>query len=64
MQHRAAFFYVDDGLVTSTDPVWMQGLFNTLTGLFDIVGLWTNIWKTVGMIYCPLREAGTQSDTV
>ena len=25
VRHRANFFHVDDGLVASTDPVWMQG---------------------------------------
>ena len=28
--HRAAFLYMDDGLVALIDPVWLQGLFDTL----------------------------------
>ena len=38
-RHQAALFYADDGMVTSPDPVWLQGAFNTLLGLFDRVGL-------------------------
>ena len=39
MLHRADFLYTDDSLVASTDPVYMQGAFETLTGLFDRVGI-------------------------
>ena len=61
MQHRAAFFNADNGLVTSTDPVWMQGEFDILTVLFDRVGLQENVRKRVRMIFCPCRSAGNQS---
>ena len=37
--HRTNFYYKDDGLVTSTDPVWLQGAFENLTGLFNRVEL-------------------------
>ena len=37
MLHRAIFFYVDDGLVESIDPVWLQGHFDNLVGLFNRV---------------------------
>ena len=37
--HRAAFFYLVNVLVMSTDPIWMQGEFDTLTGFFDRVRL-------------------------
>ena len=50
VQIRASFFYVDNGLIASTRPEWLQGAFDTLTGLFDQVGLQTNIVKTVGML--------------
>ena len=46
----ATFFYADDGLVVSTDPEWILGAFNTLTGIFDRVGLQTDVNKTVRMI--------------
>ena len=50
---QAAPFYAEDGMVASLDPRWIQGAFNTLVGLFDRVGLQTNIEKTVGMVCCP-----------
>ena len=31
-------------------------------GLFDGVGLWTNVEKTVGMVYQPCRTVGSQSE--
>ena len=64
MRHRAAFFYRDDGLVASMDPVWLQGAFNALTRLFDIVEIQTKIWKTVGVICSPCREVENQSETL
>ena len=39
-----------DGLVASNDPEWLQGVFDTLTGLFYRVGIQTNVRKTVGML--------------
>ena len=38
-RHQDALFYADDGMVASSDPLWIQGAFNTLVGLFDRVGL-------------------------
>ena len=40
---KAACFYVKDGMVASTDPGWIQLAFDMLTGLFDRVGLRTNV---------------------
>ena len=62
MQHRAAFFYAYYGLVVSTDPVWMQRSFDTVTGLFDRVGLQTNFRKTVGIIFRPFLSTRNQSE--
>ena len=45
MTVQAAFFYVDYEIVASTDPVWLQTAFDTLTGIFDRVGLLTNVRK-------------------
>ena len=39
MIHRATFIYAYDSLVTSTDPVWLQGGLGTLVRLFDRVGI-------------------------
>ena len=36
---QALFFYADDGLVAYIDPGWLQSEFDTLTGIFDRVGL-------------------------
>ena len=57
-RHQAALFYADDGMVESLDPGWIQGAFNTLLGLFDRVGLRTNVGKTVGMVCHPCQAAG------
>ena len=37
--HRTAFFYPDDSLVAYTDPDWMHRVFETLTGLFNRLGI-------------------------
>ena len=38
-------FYVDDGLIASRDPVWLQESFDILIGLFERIGLFTNAAK-------------------
>ena len=55
-RHKNDPFYVDDGMVASLDPRWLQGDFITLVGLFNRVGLKTNIGKTVEMV-CHLCQA-------
>ena len=32
-------FYVDDGMVASSDPRWLQGAFSTPVGMFNRVGM-------------------------
>ena len=49
MQQLAAFFYVDDGFFTSTQPETLHWAFGVLSGLFDRVGLRKNTRKTVIM---------------
>jgi hypothetical protein len=39
-------FYIDDGLVASRDPVWLQSSFDILVSLFECIGLYTNAAKT------------------
>ena len=51
-------FCADNGMVALLDPVWLQGAFNALVGMFDRVGLHTNVWKTVGMVCHPCKAAG------
>ena len=60
----AAFFYVDDGLVTLTYPVWLQGVFTTMARLFGRVALQKKNGKTVGTICCPCRAVGTQYEAL
>jgi hypothetical protein len=55
-------FYLDDGLVASCDPVWLQESFKILIGLFEWIGLFTNAFKTKTMV-CTLgrvRKAYTE----
>ena len=59
---KAAFFYADDGMVASTGPVWLQTAFNTITGIFDWVGLTMNVRKTLGMVCHPCRSDGVLTD--
>ena len=42
MLHHSNFLYADDGMVVSTDPVWLQGEFDNLIRLFARVGIQTN----------------------
>ena len=48
--------------LTLLTPLWIQGDFNTLVGLFDRVGLQTNVGKTVVMVYHPCQAAGNLSE--
>ena len=50
VQWIAVLFYVDDGLLDSSRPARIQAALDVLAGLFDWVGLWENITKTVGML--------------
>ena len=47
-------------MVALSDLRWLQGAFITLVGLFDRVGLWNNVRKTVGMVCLPCQAAGNQ----
>ena len=52
-RHHGYFFYMHDSLVASTDPEYMQGALNTITRLFNRVGLRTNAGKAVRMLCLP-----------
>ena len=54
--------YVNDGLIASRDPVWLQELFDILIGLFEWISLFTNASKTTVMICIPgrIQEAYTE----
>ena len=49
-------------MIALTNPECLQGDFDTLTGLFDRVGLQKNVDNTVGMRCRPFRAVGTHSD--
>ena len=55
VRHQAALFYADNGIVASLDPAWLQSAFTALVGLFDRVGLQTNVGKTVIMVCHPCQ---------
>ena len=57
-RHQAALFYADDGMVASSDPRWLHWAFTTIVGLFDHVGLPTNVGKTVSMTCRTYPAAG------
>ena len=59
-RHQNSLLYADDGTISSSDPGWLQGELSTLLGLFDRLGMKTNIRKTFGMVCCPFQAAGTQ----
>ncbi len=46
-------FFVDNGLVGSRDPVWLQGTLDVLVKLFESIGLRTNPNKTKVMTCVP-----------
>ena len=47
---QEAIFCAYDGMVASTNPRWLQTEFDVLLGLFERVGLKTNVRKTVGVV--------------
>ena len=49
-------------MFASSDLQWLQGVFSTLVGLFNRVGMYTNVGKTVSMVCCPCQAAGNQSE--
>ena len=57
-RHQVALFCANDGMFALLDPVWLQGSFNALVGLFGRVVLQTNVGKTVGMVCHPCQAAG------
>ena len=55
-------FYVNDELIASWDPVWLQESFDILIRLFERIGLFTNLSKTKVMVCIPgqIRKAYTE----
>ena len=61
-RHQNSLFCADDGMVASSYLRWIQWVFRTMVGLFDRVGLKTNVGKTVKMVCCPCQAEGMQSE--
>ena len=59
-RHQNALLYSDYGMVASSDPRWLHGAFITLVGLFNRVGLWTNVRKIFGMVCHQCQATGNQ----
>ena len=55
---REDFFYVNDGLIYSTKPVWIQWEFDFLIGIFERVILDTNVDKMVATVCQPRPISG------
>ena len=53
---------MDDGMMASTKPGWLQTVFDTLTVIFDQAGMKKNINKTMRMVCHPCRAAGVRED--
>ena len=49
-------------MVAYTNLGCLQTAFDTLTGIFNPVGLKKNVKKTVGMVCHPCRAAGVRED--
>ena len=61
VQSLAAYFYADDKLITSMRATHIQRNFDTLTELFEHVGIRTNVSKTASMACKPYRALGGHS---
>ena len=59
---KTDFYYVNDKLVAPTYPGWIQSEFDMPMGLFDRVGLCTNVCKNVRIVCTPYWEARVQVD--
>ena len=55
---------MDGGILSSSDPGWLQWAFIALVGMFDWVLLRKSIRKTVIMVFHLCHSAGTQSEAV
>ena len=58
---KAALFNAYDGLIASTNMVWLQWGFDVLIGLFEWVRIMNNVAKTFEMVCQPWTIAGKKS---
>ena len=59
---QESFLYAENWILFSTYPGWLQTVFEILTGLFEQVGLKTNVRKKVGMVCHSCQAVGVRSD--
>ena len=59
---KSELFYGDNRMVAFTKPEWIQTVFYMLTGIFDWLGLQTNVRKTMGVVFQPFRAAGVRAE--
>ena len=59
-RHQSTLFYTDDSMVESSDRGWLHGDFSILVRMFDLVGLGTNVRKTVEMVFRPCQAVRTK----
>ena len=60
-RHQNGLFCADDGMIASSDPRYMLGIFITLVGMFNQVGIKTNVGKKSGIFCHTCQSASTQS---
>ena len=58
IQWLTAFFYIDNEILDSLHSDRLQAALDVLPGIFDRVGIRTNVTKTVGMVCKTCRMAG------
>ena len=63
VSEKVTLFYSYDGLIASTNPVWLKWGFDVLIVLFEWVGLITNVDKMVMMVCQPGTISRRQSVT-
>ena len=60
--NKLVLFYVNDVLLYSTNLVWPQCIFNVIIGIFEWVGIITNVEKMMVMICKPGTITKRHSD--
>ena len=50
MAEKAELFYAYDGLISSTNQVWLKWGFDIIIGLFDKFGIITNVANMLEMV--------------
>ena len=54
-RHQNTLLYSDNRMIALSETHGLQGAFINIVGMFDRVGLRTNVGKTVGMVFRPCQ---------